>query len=176
MKQKEFRKSLIQVIIPILAVFFIIPPEMFAREPTPIVVEKTDGTRVQGTLLSVDVVERSLVVEKENTGVKISMKEIDLIRYKKVKFIGRALGKGFLFGAGVGLVGTGGILIAHSDRENYLWPIGLAYGTLFCALVGSLVGLITGVSNSSSRTVFIKGESDEQIEIILRKLKKLAVI
>jgi len=171
-------KFLFRVIIPILTVWLIVPQNIeAANSPTEIIVEKQDGTKIEGVLLNVDTQSQSLVVEKDGTGIRLNTTEINSLQYQRKNILGKSAGKGALIGGGLGIVG--GVLINSHNNSSIGYSFGsslVALMALGTAAIGSLIGVVASTTTSPYKTVQVRGESSKQIEKILKKLKKLALV
>ena len=166
----RFKQNLLQFLIPLLVVLFILPGELIAKGSARLVIKKTGEETLEGTLLSVDTEEKSLVLRIDNTGVKIPMDEIDTLwihRASGRRNVGKSILVGAALGAGVGYV-------TYSKKSDY--P--RRYLVTFYAVVFGFLGLIEGLSSRRSRgkskRIQVKGSSPAEIKKILKKLKKSA--
>ena len=152
MNKFRFKKNLLQFIIPLLALFFILPGELISKGSTRIVITKNDQSTLEGVLISVETAEKYLVVQTDNTGVKIPLDEIDSLWLQREtpgrRNIGTHVLVGALLGAGVGYV----IYRRPSDYPR-------RYLVRLCAAFFGVLGLIDGLSKRSPKGIVTKWRS-----------------
>jgi hypothetical protein len=173
MSKYRFKQNRLQFLIPLLVVLFILPGNLIAKTSTRLVIKKTGQETLEGILLSVDTKEKSLVVQVDNTGVKIPLDEIDTLWFHREFSPRRRIGTSILVGAALGAsVG----FVTYSRESDY--P--RRYLVTFFAVAFGLLGLIEGLSKGSSgrtpKRIQVKGSSPAEITKILKKLKKKARI
>jgi hypothetical protein len=113
---------------------------------------------------------------QDGLGIKIYIDDINLIRYKK-PWNHKIATRGFIEGGcfGFGVIAIPGLLINGMNNRNNRGIIlvslvsGLALG-----LLGYILGSVDEVLSKAEETIRIKDESPDQIEKILKQLKKLA--
>lgn len=136
-----------------------------------IVVEKYDGSSVQGELLIIK--GRDLyVLDAMSAEVKIGIDEIKTIRVVKKSVVGKHVLGVSLFGAGVGAV-LGAIIFSGKESGSTLSgpAIGLGGGALGGAILlggaGLVVGTITGIASSKDEVFNLSNKSEAEINRIL---------
>lgn len=167
-----FKQHVPHVLIPFIIALLIIPGDLMARKGARLLIEKRDQQQLKGELLSVDVEEKKLVLRTGGEGVKIYMDEVESIRILRQSFSMRAVGKGFLIGAGIG---AGFALITYSDPdgENILGRE--LYMLLLAGVFGLLGAIHGGTGGPYKKRIRIKGKFPSEIKKILKRLKKKAL-
>jgi hypothetical protein len=134
-------------------------------------IQKKDSQEVRGELLTVKGSHLLLMDSSSLSGVTLDIGEISRIRVvKKSKFF-KGLGYGSLLGVGIGAM----LGLAQGDDEpgfmswkagDYALILGLAGGVL-----GGSVGGIFGYSAGIDELIDLEGRSNDEIMLILNKLK-----
>jgi hypothetical protein len=171
MVRSRSKQNLLQFFIPLLMVLFILPGQLIGKGSTRIVIKKSNQENLEGTLLSVDVGEKSLVVQTDSGGIRISMDEIDTLWLEKGSpgkgHIGKSILVGVALGAGVGYV-------TYSTESDY--P--RRYLVTFFAVIFGFLGLIQGLTKKTHRKgpkrYDVKRSTTVEVKRILKKLKKRA--
>jgi hypothetical protein len=169
----SLRKSVLHFIVPLLVVSLSMPINLAARsEGAKINVYKEDGEVIKGRLIEVDVDEGWMVVKprEELAGTRIKVTEIEKVVIKTG--VGKHAFKGFLIGAGIGLLL--GAINASGEREGfselsiYFWPPVLG-------VVGLGLGTLSGLEHKYGKRYYLKGKSPKKLRKILKKLKRKAL-
>lgn len=156
------------VMVASFMIFFLVV-DSFAKERkhgAELLIQKKDGIILKTELLAVKETNLILMDSTSMSGIALDINEIKRIQIlKKSKFF-QGLGYGFLIGAGYGallgfLSGDG----FFSAEESALIG-GLASG-IMAAPVGGICGAVEGIDES----VILEGKSQEEIKLILDKLK-----
>ncbi len=139
-----------------------------------LIIQKTDGQQVRGKLIAVK--KTSLLLLERDSGADVTV-DIDDIRIitivKKSKFL-KDTGFGFLIGTAIG---SGVSIIYSLGGTKEQGSSGFdAYGAVFIfAIIGTAIGGIFSVV-SGNKTIRIEGKSDLEIQKILEKLRKKAMV
>jgi len=137
-----------------------------------IVIQK-NGKQTEGELIAVKQ-NSLLLLDEDGKDVSFNIGEIEAIKIaKKSKFIS-CVTNGLLIGAGLGLVI--GIPAATEDSSHIGGPEILYTGPLIGAIYGVIIGGLAGVFSDEYKITQIEGKSLEEIESILKKLRKKARI
>jgi len=141
-------------------------------------IQKTDGQIVKGELIAVK--ENSLLLLDSNTSadVSVDITDIEFIEILKKPKILLGAGLGFLIGGSVGALT--GVMFGDDELRQGDNPDeyetrsvsqkALTVGVLF-GLIGALGGGITGASVGGETTIQIQGNSEEDINLELIKLR-----
>jgi hypothetical protein len=177
--KKTASKSMIKVFIPVFVLFSLLflLSDSFAKEKRNgalILVQKTDGQRIEAELLAVKDTSLILMDSGSLSGTTEDIRDIRTIQIiKKSKFF-KGLGYGLLIGGGSGaLIGLlsgndqGGFFQFSAGEKALMGGIGLA---IFGAPIGGMWGAIAGIDE----TISLEGRSPEEIKRILNKLKSQA--
>jgi hypothetical protein len=165
------KQNLLQFLIPLLVVLCVLPGQLTGKSSTRIGINKSNQETLEGTLLSVNVKEKSLVVQTDSGGVKISMQEIDSLWFQKESSGRRKIGINILVG---GALGAGVGYVIYSKESDY--P--RRYLVNFLGAVFAFFGLIHGLTKKPHRGKItryeVKRSTPEEVQKILKKLKKRA--
>lgn len=179
MNINTIRKNILRLLLPVIIITLILPMDVMAqRKGAGLIVRTKDHMEVNGRLIRVDLEEQALVVQtRSGTGMKVYAKDIDSITLTKGKFRLKPIGKGALYGFGVGAA-TAAILYSDPDGEALLprWGAMIAMG-IFTALLGAAIGTVDAVTSSTiKKKYYLKYRTPKQIKKLLKKLRKKARI
>ncbi len=178
MKRFARQKQCLWVLLPILIITLILPTNVMARrQGAKLMVHTSEGKTYTGRLLSVDVKGHSLTLQfPTKFGKKFYIKDIDSLEMKR-GFTMKNAGKSALIGFGIGAAIAGvsfkyikGESIFSRGGAMIVTGIGLAFWVTVFKAISSMA------SSSSFRKICMCIKTPRQIEEMLIKLKKKAVI
>jgi hypothetical protein len=138
-----------------------------------LVVQKKDGQKVKGELITVK--QNSLLLKESESGedVTAGVDDIKMITIVKESKTLTGVGLGFLAGATVGAI-IGYVVDEAIGKGDLIW--GPEHSALLGGAIGGLVGGISGgiIGANRSKTIQIEGKSSMEIKGILEDLRKKA--
>jgi hypothetical protein len=182
MNNRRVRQILQQFFIAVVVVSLFCPGNLWAKSKgAQLQIVKLDGEVIDGELLRVK--DNSLLLMTSASDVTIDINEINEINIKKRK---TKSGKGALIGAGAGFL-VGGVLGGGSLAEvvfedgppslgNRL-AVGSVVGVTFSipgAILGAVIGGTIPGNYKTAETIDVKKVHHSQINLLLKKLKKMA--
>lgn len=163
------KKTLLAVII-----IMSLAAAALAREGAQLILQKKDGTVLNGELLAV---KHHCLILKDASGAGLTqdIDELAIIEIRKgsdlLAWTCFGLGAGTAIGAGIGEAFKG----PTSGHANMFSSINeTAMGALYGAIIGTVAGAIIGAATSIPKTVDLANESPEKIERTLVWLRSKA--
>jgi hypothetical protein len=144
------------------------------RRGAMLVVQKKDGTQVEGELIAVKQNSILLLGSSSGTDVSIDVPDIKTIKIIKKSRALSGLGIGILIGGGVGA--CLGFALGDDPPHIVSFTAGQKALVLGGALgvAGGLIGLIAGSSTGTNQTIQIEGKDTSTVQAVLRSLKPKA--
>jgi len=141
------------------------------RRGAKLIITKTDGQQIKGELITVKP-KSLLLLNTDGKDVSVGIADIKVIRVVKKSKAG--------LGAGAGIIILGGGTALYVAKNNEVdpedeWKLILFLGAIG-AVVGLLIGGVTGALLGTDKTIQIEGMSDLEIQEALDKLRKKARI
>ena len=141
-------------------------------------ITKTDGTEIKGELIGLKQDSTLLLESSSRIGASIDISDIKVIKIVK----GSNTGTGVLLGLLAGGA-TGAIIGYRNDNNTPLRAVEILFRrTSFYTIIGGGIGLLAGgllggvigSSINNYETLRIEGKSQEQIKVVLEKLRTQA--
>jgi len=154
----------------------LLSPDLAAKDRRGAKLEVTcrDGRRLIGELVAVK--SDSLLLAQEYSGLDTS---IAIANVRRVRIVKKSkAGKWGTTGAVIGF--CGGALRGYGQRDPYrddeMWPLASIYYGMLYGLGGLLAGGIGGALMPRGDTLTFEGSSQAEVDLMLGKLRRLALV